>query len=142
MFRMMAMQRGYRTFKNQKPSSNGSQPITPKILGFNDKYDLRVLGSGCKLANFIDIRRESYSTSIPDPLYGYYDDEYYYLTAYGKSTLLNGFNIKYALQILQQKNLLIRWPNNSFTKVKRIGDRTEKLYFISRANLTIFLKQE
>jgi putative DNA primase/helicase len=116
-------------------------------FGSNDKEHEQILeqfisGIQSKLAKFIDLRSESYATSIPDPLYGYYDDEYYYLTAYGKSTLLNGFNIKYALEILQQKNLLVRWPSNSFTKVKRIGDRTEKLYFISRANLASFLKQE
>ena len=115
-------------------------------FGSNDKEHEQILeqftaGLQSKLAKFIDLQSIGHST-IPDPLFGYYDHEYYYLTAHAKTTLLNGFNMKYALEILQQKNLLIRWPNNSFTKVKRIGDRTEKLYFISKNNLATFLKDE
>lgn len=113
-------------------------------FGSNDKEHEQILeqftsGLQSKLAKFIDLTNPT-NSSIPDPLFGYYDHEYYYLTAYAKNTLLEGFNMKYALEVLEQKNLLIKWQNNSFTKVKRIGDRTEKLYFISKSNLEIFLK--
>lgn len=115
-------------------------------FGSNDKEHEQILeqfisGLQSRLAKFIDLRNQTHA-AIPDPLFGYYDDEYFYLTAHAKNVLLEGFNMKYALEVLQKKNLLLRWQNNSFTKVKRIGDRTEKLYHISRSNLTKFLKEE